>query len=150
MLRCNRRSIPSFSLYGEAPTAARHADGIHIEDIQSRSRKYLWKIGTHRHTLLSQCVLVAAGPVTVSLDGMRTAFAGPAVVIIPAGTVHSFRFGADTQGNVLTADLDQLLRAASPAHQRPIEGLFSMPRAIDLSADPQLACRAARLLEHLA
>jgi AraC family transcriptional activator of pobA len=71
-------------------------------------------------------------------------------MIIPAGTVHSFNFRSDTQGHVLTADIDQLLRTASPAHQLPIEGLFSMPRAIDLNADPQLARRAARLLEELA
>jgi len=67
-MRSKRRSIPSFSLYGEAPVTAAQTDGVHIEDIQSRSRKYLWKIGTHRHTLLSQCVLVTAGPVTVTLD----------------------------------------------------------------------------------
>jgi len=33
-----------------------------------RSRKYLWKIGTHRHTLLSPCVLVTSGTVAVTLD----------------------------------------------------------------------------------
>jgi AraC family transcriptional regulator, transcriptional activator of pobA len=148
-MRSNGRNIPSFSLYGETPAAAQ-TDGVHIEDIQSRSRKYLWRIGTHRHTILSQCVLVTAGPVTVTLDDTRAALAGPAVMIIPAGTVHSFRFGADTLGSVLTVDLARILSMAAAAHQWPIETLFSMPRAIDLRKDPQLALRAGQLLERLA
>jgi AraC family transcriptional activator of pobA len=148
-LRSLRRSIPSFSLYGETPAADVQIDGVHIEDIQSRSRKYLWKIATHRHTLLSQCVLVGSGPVTVTLDGARAALAGPAVMIIPAGTVHSFRFRAETQGHVLTVDLGRVLSMATYAHQPPIETLFSQPRAIDLRENPQLAVRAAQLLERL-
>ena len=149
-MRSSRRNIPSFSLYGETPTAAAQTDGVHIEDIQSRSRKYLWRIGTHRHTLLSQCVLVTAGPVSVTLDDTRADLAGPALMIIPAGTVHSFRFRADTLGSVLTFDLARVLSMAAAVHQWPIETLFSMPRAIDLRADPQLALRAAQLLERLA
>ena len=148
-LQFNRRNIPSFSLYGEAPAAAQ-TDGVHIEDIQSRSRKYLWRIGTHRHTILSQCVLVNSGPVTVSLDGTSTDLTGPAAMIIPAGTVHSFRFRADTLGFVLTVDLARVLGMAAAAHRSPIETLFSAPRAIDLREDPQLALRAAQLLERLA
>ena len=149
-MRSIRPSIPSFSLYGETPAAAAQTDGVHIEDIQSRSRKYLWRIGTHRHTALSQCVMVTAGPVTVTLDDTRAALAGPAVMIIPAGTVHSFRFRADTLGFVLTVDLARVLSSAGAVHQGPIESLFSMPRAIDLREDPQLALRAAQLLERLA
>jgi AraC family transcriptional activator of pobA len=149
LMRSTRRSIPSFSLYGEAPTAAAQTDGVHIEDIPSRSRKYLWKIGTHRHTLLSQCVVVTAGPVTVALDDARAVLAGPAVMIIPAGTVHSFRFRADTQGHVLTVDLARVLSMANAVHRLPIETLFSEARAIDLRPDPQLATRVGQLLERL-
>jgi AraC family transcriptional regulator, transcriptional activator of pobA len=149
LMQSTRRNIPSFSLYGEAPAAPAQTDGVHIEDIPSRSRKYLWKIGTHRHTLLSQCVVVTAGPVTVALDDVRAALAGPAVMIIPAGTVHSFRFRADTQGHVLTVDLARVLSMASDVHRLPIETLFSEPRAIDLAADPQLALRVGQLLERL-
>lgn len=148
-MRSTRGNIPSFSLYGEAPAAAAQTDGVHIEDIPSRSRKYLWRIGTHRHTLLSQCVFVTAGPAIVTLDDTRAALAGPAVMIIPAGTVHGFRFRADTQGYVLTVDLDRVLGTATAAHQSPIEALFSAPRAIDLRADPQLAARVETLFERL-
>jgi AraC family transcriptional activator of pobA len=149
-MRSTRRSIPSFSLYGETQAAAAQTDIVHVEDIQSRSRKYLWRIDTHRHALLSQCILITAGPVAAVLDETRAALTGPAAMIVPAGTVHSFRFRADTQGHVLTFDLARVLSMASGAHQAPIESLFSLPRAIDLRSDPPLAMRVEHLLERLA
>jgi len=148
-MRSLRRSIPSFSLYGEPPATADQADGVHIEDIPSRSRKYLWRIGSHRHTLLSQCVMVTAGPVTVTLDETRAVLAGPATMIIPAGAVHGFRFRADTQGYVLTVDLARVLGMATVNHRSPIETLFYEPRVLDLRQDGQLAERIERLLERL-
>lgn len=147
-MRSSRRAIPSFSLYGETPTAAQ-IDGVHIEDIQSRSRKYLWRIGTHRHSLLSQCVVVTTGPAIVTLDDTRTAITGPAVIIIPADTVHSFRFRADTQGHVLSIDLARILSAATPSQRSPIESVFGIARAIDLKEDPVLVRRIEGLLELL-
>ena len=148
-MRSLRRSIPSFSLYGESPAAAVQTDGVHIEDIPSRSRKYLWRIGTHRHALLSQCVLVTVGPVTVTLDERRAVLEGPAAMIIPAGTVHGFRFRPDTQGYVLTVDLARMLGLATDNHRSPIEALFSEPRILGLGDDPLLADRMQRLLEQL-
>jgi AraC family transcriptional activator of pobA len=143
------RNIPSFSLYGERPAAVGRTDCLHIEDIQSRSRKYQWKIGTHRHTRLCQCVVVTSGPVIVTLDESRQEFADSALVIIPAGTVHSFRFRAETRGYVLTVDLDRLLTMAAAAHHAPIEALFREPYAIEFGADPRVSTRIAPLLERL-
>jgi AraC family transcriptional activator of pobA len=51
---------------------------------------------------------------------------------------------------VLTVDLSRVLSMAATVHQWPIETFFSMPRAIDLRADPRLAVRAGQLLERLA
>jgi AraC family transcriptional regulator, transcriptional activator of pobA len=147
-MRAVHRSVPIFSLYGEHAGVA-GTDSLHIEDIQSRSRKYLWKIATHRHTLLSQCIVVASGPVTALLEETNSDLMGPTVVIVPAGTVHSFRFRPDTLGYVLTMDLDQLLSMTTAVHQLPIQTLFSQPRAFDLRPDAQLARRAVNLLELL-
>ena len=141
--------VPSFSLYGEQAVPVAETDSLHIEDIQSRSRKYLWRIGTHRHTVLCQCVLVTAGPVTVVLEESQSSFNGPAVMIIPAGTIHSFRFRPETQGFVLTVNLQRLLSIASGAFQAPIEALFEVPRAIDLEFKSSLAARASQQLECL-
>jgi AraC family transcriptional activator of pobA len=140
------RKIPTFSLYGERREVAAHTDAMHIEDIPSRSRKYLWTIGAHRHQNLCQCVLVRDGQATVDLDGSERVLKAPAAIIIPAGTVHSFRFTPNTQGYVLTVDLDRLLALTAPPHQAPIHGLFSLPRVLDLQLDQPLAERAAQLL----
>jgi AraC family transcriptional activator of pobA len=148
-MRSMRSKVPSFSLYGEQAVSAANTDSLHIEDIQSRSRKYLWRIGTHRHTILCQCVLVTAGPVTVVLEESQSCFNGPAVMIIPAGTIHSFRFRPDTQGYVLTVNLQRLLSIASGALRAPIEALFAVPRAIDLGLKSSLAARASQQLECL-
>src|SRR5580658_8393529 len=142
-MRTNPLKIPSFSLYGEAPAAAPHSNGVHIEDIQSRSRKYLWKIGAHRHILLSQCIWVSDGPVAAVLDARRADLSGPSVIIVPAGTVHGFKFGADTQGHVLTVDLARVLGAAGGAHQAPIEALFSAARGASPAAARAAGERAA-------
>jgi AraC family transcriptional regulator, transcriptional activator of pobA len=148
-LRSERLKIPSFALYGERGMAAGTVEPVHVEDIQSRSRKYLWQIGTHRHTELCQCVLVTAGPASVVLEELRSQFEAPALIIIPAGTIHGFRFRAETRGFVLTVNLARLTSFASTAHQAPIEELFSVPRAIDLSCNQRLVDRAAQLLECL-
>jgi AraC family transcriptional regulator, transcriptional activator of pobA len=145
MNRPARRQIPSYSLYGET----RGTDALHIEDIQSRSRKYLWKIGNHRHTGLCQCVYVTAGPAVADLEGARAEFEGPTVIIIPAGAVHGFGFRADSQGYVLSINLDRLLSMASSLHQAPIATLFSEPRVLELASDPVLAARAAGLFGNL-
>jgi AraC family transcriptional activator of pobA len=145
MNRPARRQIPSYSLYGET----RGTDALHIEDIQSRSRKYLWKIGNHRHTGLCQCVYVTAGPVVADLEGARAECEGPTVIIIPAGAVHGFGFHADSQGYVLSINLDRLLSMASSLHQAPIAALFSEPRVFELASDPVLAARAAGLFGNL-
>lgn len=148
-MRSIQQRVPSFSLYGEQADSRTNIDALHIEDIQSRSRKYLWRIGTHRHTLLSQCVLVTAGPVAVILEGLQRSFDGPAVMLIPAGAVHSFRFGCDTRGYVLSLNLQQVLSIVCAAHRAPIEALFAVPRAIDLSLDTLLAARATEQFECL-
>jgi AraC family transcriptional regulator, transcriptional activator of pobA len=145
MSRAVRRRIPSFSLYGEQSAEARDRDPLHVEDIPSRSSKYLWKIGSHRHTGLCQCVYVTAGPVTAEIEGARIEFHAPTVFIIPSGTVHGFNFRTDTQGFVLSMDLDLLLNMAAPSHQAPILALFAAPRAMNLAADLPLADRAAEL-----
>jgi AraC family transcriptional activator of pobA len=142
--------IPNFSLYGETAVPAARTDLVHIEDIPARSSKYLWRIGTHRHSILSQCLLMTAGTVTAVLDDGCETRSAPVVIIVPAGTVHSFKFRADTQGYVLTVDLARLLAGAAPADRSPIESLYAAPRTLDLRESPALGARLAPLIELLA
>lgn len=143
------RRIPSFSLYGEPIRDRPQTDFLHIEDIQSRSRKYMWKIAMHRHAGLCQCLLVRQGPAHVSLDAAQSDLDAPALIVIPAGTVHGFGFRADTQGYVLTVDLERLLTVAPAAQRAPIETLFTAARAANLGAESPLARRVAPLFERL-
>ena len=147
--RSIRQNVPSFSLYGELGAAARISGPVHVEDIQSRSRKYLWQIGTHRHAELCQCILLTAGPAGVVVEELRTNLHGPALVVVPPGAIHSFRFRADTLGHVLTINFQHLTELIAASHQATIEELFSVPRVLDLSCNPALADRASQMLECL-
>jgi len=122
---------------------------LHVEDIQSRSRKYLWQIGTHRHTGFCQIVYVTTGPVVVDLEETHKELEGPVAIVIPSGSVHGFRFRSESQGYVLTVDLDRLLGFAGAVHQSPITTLFAVPRTVHLDADRSLAARSAELFANL-
>ncbi len=146
--RSMRRGIPSFALYGER-SASTETDPLHIETIRSRSSKYLWRIGTHRHVGLSQCVYITAGQAAVDLDDAHSDLSGPSLILIPAGTVHGFGFEADTLGYVFTLELGRLTGIAGAVHRAPINALFNAPRILDLSTDTGLAARLSRLFEAL-
>jgi AraC family transcriptional activator of pobA len=93
--------VPAFFLYGEAlrPPDERT---VHVETIEARSRLHDWHIRPHRHRDLHQVLIVWRGRIDVQLDGDRNALSGPALVIVPPGTVHAFRFARDTDGLVVT------------------------------------------------
>ena len=148
-VRSPRRKIPSFSLYGEERVPAGIAQSTHIEDIPSRSRKYLWRIDTHRHQDLAQCVVVTSGPVTVSLEATERHCRGPTAILAPAGSVHSFRFGSDTTGYVLTVNLSKLLGYIAGGQIAAVGAVFAAPRILDLGDNTALSDRIASLLECL-
>ena len=148
-MRPIRRQVPSFSLYGEQLTPAAPVETVHIEDIPSRSGKYLGQISRHRHLTLCQCIVVTAGPVTATLEDSQSSSEGPIAVIVPAGTIHGFRFRAETRGFVLTVNLETLSSLVGPAHRASIESLFVTPRTVDLRLNAGLAARTTGLLECL-
>jgi AraC family transcriptional activator of pobA len=110
-LRAHRRSIdpdaarhpriPAFFLYGE-PLRPPDEGTVHIETIAARSRPHDWNIGAHRHHDLHQLLVLRRGRVALRLDDLTARRQGPALVIVPAGTVHAFRFEAGTAGWVVT------------------------------------------------
>jgi AraC family transcriptional regulator, transcriptional activator of pobA len=107
-LRPNRRpssvaraDVPAFFLYGE-PLRAPDARTVHVETIAARSSLYDWKIRAHRHRDLHQVLIVWRGPIEAQLDGAIETLRAPALVIVPPLTVHSFQFGKQTDGLVVT------------------------------------------------
>ena len=148
MARPTRRlAIPAFTLYGER--AGPPLEMLHIEPIQSRSRLHRWEIDAHTHTGLHQLLWVASGPAEVVLEGERTAWRGPVVVVIPPGVVHAFRFTRETEGKVLTFDPRAVIEGDVPATGEALRTLFATPRTLALDPAATTTARVATLMDDL-
>lgn len=99
--------IARYTLYGESPDAV-PAEFLHIEDIPSRARLYDWVIAPHIHRGILQLLLIVEGSARVSIDGTLIAANAPALAVVPAGSVHAFRFQEDTRGWVVSLAMDLL------------------------------------------
>jgi AraC family transcriptional activator of pobA len=108
--------VPAFFLYGEAlqPPDERL---IHVETIAARSSLHDWNIRPHRHHDLHQLLLVRRGGVEARLDATQRALRPPALLVVPPGIVHSFRFRPGTIGLVVSfaSGLMPELQSASPS-----------------------------------
>jgi AraC family transcriptional activator of pobA len=94
-------AVPAFFLYGE-PLSAPDEHTLHIETIAARSRLHEWTIHPHRHRDLLQVLLLQRGRVEAAIDRQTVTLRSPAVVVVPAGSVHSFQFQENTTGVVLS------------------------------------------------
>jgi AraC family transcriptional regulator, transcriptional activator of pobA len=93
--------VPAFFLYGE-PLQALDERLVHVETIAARSRLHDWNIRAHRHLDLHQILVLERGEVAAEVDGARGTLRAPAMVTIPPGTVHAFRFHPGAVGLVAT------------------------------------------------
>ncbi len=96
--------VPVFKLYGETgawPTP----DLIHCESIPERSKLHGWEIKPHRHGDLVQLLYVQAGQATLKVEDEINLVDSPSLQVVPALSVHTFKFSADTQGHVLSLAL---------------------------------------------
>ena len=112
--------IPRFALYGETGPqgglgAADEAAFVHIETIRERSVQHDWEIKPHRHGWFYQILFLASGRAVVSIDGQKRTAEGPALVVVPPGMVHGFRFDPSVEGKVLTLSADFAHRAMGAA-----------------------------------
>lgn len=147
--------VPDYRLYREARGEAGDF-WIHCEPLPERSRLHRFEIAAHRHPSLFQIFLVSAGEGEI-VDGQSvTRFSAPAILFIPAGEVHGFRFVASVDGIVITALADRLASlaaidrqvAAFAAAVRVVpagEGLDAALRRIDREMSGRLAGRSTAL-----
>jgi AraC family transcriptional activator of pobA len=84
-------TLPLFHLYGDPPDDSAFAF-IHIETIASRSSVHDWTIRAHRHRNLFQVLLIEKGGGEMNFETATVPFAAPAAILVPATTVHGFRF----------------------------------------------------------
>lgn len=109
-----RLPVPQFHLYGESESFA-DPGFVHIETIESRSRRNNWEIAPHWHDRLDQLLVLLSGRVTSRIDTVVVDRQGPLSIYVPAGSVHGFVFGQDVDGDVLTFS-STLGRSVLPAH----------------------------------
>lgn len=93
--------VPTYALYGEAVSDRQH-DWLHWETIQSRSSLHRYRIAPHRHEQFFQILSLTGGRAEVTLDGVAIDLAPPAIVVVPALTVHGYVFTQDVEGVIVT------------------------------------------------
>ncbi|RMV76126.1 Transcriptional regulator, AraC family [Pseudomonas caricapapayae] len=94
-------AIPVFKLYGET-TAWPTPDLIHCESIPERSRIHEWEIKPHRHGDLVQLLYVQSGKAMLKVEDRVSEVETPSLQVVPALSVHTFRFSRDIQGHILS------------------------------------------------
>ena len=117
MVMAATRRIPSFFLYGEAPRVDDDEPTLHVEPIEFRSAPHHWKISPHVHRTLHQVIFVLRGRGVSLAEGGMIEYSPPALVIVPAGTVHGFDFEPGTEGFVMSMT-DDLLRVDLASRRR--------------------------------
>lgn len=126
------RQIPSFFLYGEAPHESDERL-LHVETIEFRSARHHWKIHPHVHRTLHQLIFVLRGRGVSLAEGARIEYSPPALIVVPAGTVHGFDFEPGTHGFVasMTDDLPRELARREPG----VGALFEHPATVEFQGD---------------
>lgn len=118
--------LPTFALYGEEGDPA--PSMLHIESIDSRSRLHDWEIDAHRHQGLHQVLWLRTGQVEAMLDETRSTCQAPAVLLVPPGVVHAFRFAPHSDGFVLTVNASLLAEGEAAAASDALQRAFAAPR----------------------
>lgn len=130
----NMKAIPIYALYGEV-AGERDADWLHWETIQARSRLHDYAIAPHRHEQFFQVLHLTGGRAEVTMDGRVTGLVPPAIVVVPALTVHAYAFSRDVEGVVLTL-MERDVQAAG----------LDVPEAGILPASTELGATIERLI----
>ena len=129
--------IPNYGLYGESRQSAA-AVGIHIEEIEERSRGQNWIKKPHRHGKLFQILCIFEGESAVQLDEKRHQIDGWSLVTIPVGVVHGFSFKPDSQGYVVTLSEETLGLINQLQDSEYLRPVFETAAVIDMkTADDQ-------------
>lgn len=98
-------TVSTHALYGEGPGPIA-PEFVHIEPISERSSRFEWTIAPHSHPGIFQVLLLQSGGGLLASDGAEARLEPPALVVLPSGCVHAFRFDAGAEGWVLSLAAD--------------------------------------------
>jgi AraC family transcriptional activator of pobA len=139
------KRVPLFYLYGE-PDRVPAERFVHVEPLHDRSRPNKWVIGPHTHAQLSHLFLITRGGGEMQAEETVSKFSAPALLVIPPGIVHGFKWQWESRGLVITLAntyLEDLVR-----RDGHVQELLRSPRSISLgSADRASLERDGALLK---
>lgn len=140
------RHVPTYELYGE--TSGKEPDfWLHCETIPSRSSLHHWEIKLHRHASFFQILYIDAGAGDAIFGERSQSIQPPAVVTVPLGLEHGFRFSKDIDGLVITmlsANLSHL-----PGDRSRLGEWLAAPHLIALDPDDPDAAYLMQSLRRL-
>ncbi len=136
-MKGKRLGVPTVAFYGEQARWP-GTELLHSEKLEERSERHDWHIRAHRHTSLSQLFLLLGGSGTATLDSEDFGVSAPALLIIPEGCVHEFRWQQHSRGFVLSV--------AAPASGRLQDLSLTMPRVLQPAGEVDYL---TTLFEHL-
>ncbi|MBX5011460.1 helix-turn-helix domain-containing protein [Rhizobium lentis] len=140
------KHVPTYELYGEN-TGRSPEFWLHCETIRSRSSLHQWEIRLHRHESFFQILYIAAGSGDAIFGETSHAIHPPAVVTVPPGLNHGFRFSRDIDGLVITILRSHL--SHSPGERSPLGEWLATPHLTRLDPDNAEAAYVMQTLRRL-
>ncbi|MBN9029898.1 MAG: AraC family transcriptional regulator [Rhizobiales bacterium 63-7] len=95
------RNVPTYQLYGE-DNGTTIDFWLHCETLYSRSSLHHFDIGRHRHESFLQILYIRDGFGDATFEAGPEPITTPAVILVPPGFAHGFRFSRDVTGTVIT------------------------------------------------
>ncbi|MBB3944303.1 AraC family transcriptional activator of pobA [Rhizobium skierniewicense] len=134
-------------LYGEDP--AQQVDfRFHCETLYSRSSLHRFEIGLHRHEGFLQILFVSGGEGDAVLKGQVEVITPPAVIVVPPGFQHGFRFSPDITGIIVTIIPSALPAAVQALWRRYFTNPTSMMLETHGALDDVRSCCETILREY--
>lgn len=130
--RATRSAILGHFLHRRHP-ANSHEYGVTVESLESHCARHGRLIDAHYHADTAQVILVAVGNGVMTLDDQAHPFAAPAILVLPVRVVHSFSYGEDANGWVVSISmpfLNQVLARAGELHE-----IWSSAGVVDCADD---------------
>jgi len=139
--------VPTYELYGENEGSSSEF-WLHCETIPSRSSLHHWEIRPHRHERFFQILYIEGGTGDAIFRDVVHPIHPPAVITVPPGIGHGFRFSRDIDGFVFTTPVAHLTTA--PGAGSRLGAWLAEPHLTPLSAENADARYVAETLRRLA